>query len=241
MMVEPMILGFPTSTASCAISPAWRTRIRPSRALRVSAAAAAGQAVPHVRRGRDHIPQSWRTLQLFPKSAGASRTKRASLANAQRTMPWPAGGMTIDHVPEILDFHGPDTMLLIGGGLLQPATGSPRRPSRCRRGSPGIRKPPIPEDLEHPAAEDGSRWGGVELLAYRTRAARRSGRSPGGCCSAAGAWLRAALFRRCGRRASTLERHQHVHAVVIFRDAAPASSGRRCAKWVRRTLCSFRR
>jgi ribulose-bisphosphate carboxylase large chain len=33
-------------------------------------------------------------------------------------VPVPAGGMTRDRVPEILDFYGPDIMLLIGGGLL---------------------------------------------------------------------------------------------------------------------------
>ncbi|MGO8778380.1 MAG: ribulose 1,5-bisphosphate carboxylase, partial [Rhodomicrobium sp.] len=33
-------------------------------------------------------------------------------------MPCPAGGMTLDRVPELLDFYGPDTMLLIGGSLL---------------------------------------------------------------------------------------------------------------------------
>ncbi len=33
-------------------------------------------------------------------------------------VPAPAGGMTLDRVPEILDFYGPDTMLLIGGSLL---------------------------------------------------------------------------------------------------------------------------
>ena len=36
-------------------------------------------------------------------------------------MPSPAGGMTLDRVPEILDFYGPDTMLLIGGSLLSAA------------------------------------------------------------------------------------------------------------------------
>jgi ribulose-bisphosphate carboxylase large chain len=36
----------------------------------------------------------------------------------QPCMPCPAGGMTLDRVPEILDFYGPDTMLLIGGSLL---------------------------------------------------------------------------------------------------------------------------
>ena len=32
--------------------------------------------------------------------------------------PVPAGGMTTDRVPEMLDFYGRDVMLLIGGGLL---------------------------------------------------------------------------------------------------------------------------
>jgi ribulose-bisphosphate carboxylase large chain len=34
------------------------------------------------------------------------------------SLPTPAGGMTLDRVPELLDFYGPDTMLLIGGSLL---------------------------------------------------------------------------------------------------------------------------
>jgi ribulose-bisphosphate carboxylase large chain len=33
-------------------------------------------------------------------------------------VPVPAGGMTTERVPEMLDFYGPDVMLLIGGGLL---------------------------------------------------------------------------------------------------------------------------
>jgi ribulose-bisphosphate carboxylase large chain len=33
-------------------------------------------------------------------------------------LPVPAGGMTLDRTMEILDFYGPDTMLLIGGNLL---------------------------------------------------------------------------------------------------------------------------
>jgi ribulose-bisphosphate carboxylase large chain len=34
-------------------------------------------------------------------------------------LPVPAGGMTVDRVPEMLDFYGVDVMLLIGGGLLE--------------------------------------------------------------------------------------------------------------------------
>jgi ribulose-bisphosphate carboxylase large chain len=47
--------------------------------------------------------------------AAASRREFAGLRS---TLPVPAGGMTLDRVPEMLDFYGPDTMLLIGGGLL---------------------------------------------------------------------------------------------------------------------------
>ncbi len=36
----------------------------------------------------------------------------------KRCLPCPAGGMTLERVPEILNFYGPDTMLLIGGSLL---------------------------------------------------------------------------------------------------------------------------
>ena len=38
-------------------------------------------------------------------------------------LPVPAGGMTLDRVPEMLDFYGPDVMLLIGGNLLAAAEG----------------------------------------------------------------------------------------------------------------------
>ncbi|MGO8779929.1 MAG: RuBisCO large subunit C-terminal-like domain-containing protein, partial [Rhodomicrobium sp.] len=43
---------------------------------------------------------------------------RRPLEGLKRSMPCPAGGMTLDRVPELLDFYGPDTMLLIGGSLL---------------------------------------------------------------------------------------------------------------------------
>jgi ribulose-bisphosphate carboxylase large chain len=33
-------------------------------------------------------------------------------------MPVPAGGMTLDRVPEMIECYGKDVMLLIGGGLL---------------------------------------------------------------------------------------------------------------------------
>ena len=43
---------------------------------------------------------------------------RATWDGVRPSVPVPAGGMTLDRVPEILDFYGPDAMLLIGGSLL---------------------------------------------------------------------------------------------------------------------------
>ena len=43
---------------------------------------------------------------------------RAPLQDLHPSLPVPAGGMTLARVPEILDFYGPDAMLLIGGSLL---------------------------------------------------------------------------------------------------------------------------
>jgi ribulose-bisphosphate carboxylase large chain len=38
-------------------------------------------------------------------------------------VPVPAGGMTRERVPEMLDFYGTDIMLLIGGALLEAGPG----------------------------------------------------------------------------------------------------------------------
>jgi ribulose-bisphosphate carboxylase large chain len=43
---------------------------------------------------------------------------RAPWGELRPALPVPAGGMRLDRVEELLDFYGPDTMLLIGGNLL---------------------------------------------------------------------------------------------------------------------------
>jgi S-methyl-5-thioribulose 1-phosphate isomerase len=43
---------------------------------------------------------------------------RIAWEGVQPSLPVPAGGMTLDRVPEMLDFYGSDAMLLIGGSLL---------------------------------------------------------------------------------------------------------------------------
>jgi ribulose-bisphosphate carboxylase large chain len=47
-----------------------------------------------------------------------AQTARREWEGLRSSVPVPAGGMTPQRVPEMLDFYGADTMLLIGGGLL---------------------------------------------------------------------------------------------------------------------------
>ncbi len=47
-----------------------------------------------------------------------ARAARAPLCGPRPALPVPAGGMALAGAPKILDFYGPDTMLLIGGSLL---------------------------------------------------------------------------------------------------------------------------
>ncbi len=53
--------------------------------------------------------------------AGIADNNRCDWARYARTLPIPAGGLTLERVAEIVDFYGPDVMLLIGGALLAPA------------------------------------------------------------------------------------------------------------------------
>ena len=66
---------------------------------------------------------------IFPSYGGRfayTAAECAALADRARrpwldlppVLPVPAGGMTVERVPEMLDFYGPDIMLLISGGLL---------------------------------------------------------------------------------------------------------------------------
>jgi ribulose-bisphosphate carboxylase large chain len=50
--------------------------------------------------------------------AALAQALRAPWKHVRAVCPVPAGGMLLERVPELLDFYGPDTMLLIGGNLL---------------------------------------------------------------------------------------------------------------------------
>jgi ribulose-bisphosphate carboxylase large chain len=50
--------------------------------------------------------------------AALAANLRAPWGHIRPALPVPAGGMLLERVPELLDFYGPDSMLLIGGNLL---------------------------------------------------------------------------------------------------------------------------
>ncbi|MDA8232099.1 MAG: RuBisCO large subunit C-terminal-like domain-containing protein [Magnetospirillum sp.] len=121
VLAAPMILGVPSFHAL--------TRAYPDVAfLAHPAMAGAARVAPPLLLGR-----LFRLLgadaTVFPNHGGRfSYTPDTcrSLADAARgawhglapCLPVPAGGMTADRVPAMLDFYGSDVMLLIGGGLL---------------------------------------------------------------------------------------------------------------------------
>ncbi len=55
------------------------------------------------------------SAEICRELAGAARAPWHGL---RTSAPAPAGGMTLERTPEMLDFYGPDVMLLIGGDLL---------------------------------------------------------------------------------------------------------------------------
>ena len=121
VLVAPMIVGLPAFHALVREHPEMAFVAHP-------AMAGASRIAPPLLLGK-----LFRLLgadaTIFPNHGGrfgySAKTCR-ELADAARA-PWegvrasapvPAGGMTPERVPEMLDFYGPEVMLLIGGGLL---------------------------------------------------------------------------------------------------------------------------
>ena len=120
-MVAPMIAGFSNVQALAAEFPDLALFAHPSLggAARIAPDLLIGDLFRLI--GADAV--------IFPNYGGRfgySTDMCRSLANRARrrddglrpALPVPAGGMTLDRTAEILDFYGPDTMLLIGGNLL---------------------------------------------------------------------------------------------------------------------------
>lgn len=121
VLLAPMIAGFATMQALSAEFPDLALLAHPSLggAARIAPPLLIGTLFRLV--GADAV--------IFPNFGGrfgySAQTCRALADNARAprygwrgSLPVPAGGMTLQRVPELLDFYGADAMLLIGGSLL---------------------------------------------------------------------------------------------------------------------------
>ncbi len=121
VMVAPMILGFPTVHTLVRDYPdmaflahptmAGAARIAPPLLFGKLFRLLGADAVIFTNHGGrfGYAPATCRAL---------AETALAEWHGLKPSLPVPAGGMTLDRVPEMLDFYGPDVMLLIGGDLL---------------------------------------------------------------------------------------------------------------------------
>jgi ribulose-bisphosphate carboxylase large chain len=121
VMVAPMITGFSNFHRLVRENPAVAFMAHPTMAgaARIAAPLLIGKLFRLL--GADAV--------IFPNHGGrfgyspetCRRLARAALQDwdgLRACVPVPAGGMTPERVPEMLDFYGADIMLLIGGGLL---------------------------------------------------------------------------------------------------------------------------
>jgi ribulose-bisphosphate carboxylase large chain len=114
-LIAPMVAGLPSVQALVADFPDIAFFAHPSMSgLRIAPDLLIGKLFPLI--GADAV--------IFPNHGGRfgySPEMCRSLAGHARhaaALPVPAGGMTLGRTAEVLDFYGPDTMLLIGGDLL---------------------------------------------------------------------------------------------------------------------------
>jgi len=118
LLIAPVIAGFANMQALVRDFPDMAFFAHPAMggAARIASELLIGKLFPLL--GADAV--------IFPNYGGrfgyTSETCRRLADNARGgstpAMPVPAGGMTVERTPELLDFYGPDAMLLIGGNLL---------------------------------------------------------------------------------------------------------------------------
>lgn len=115
VMIAPMVAGFASAQALIKQFPDMAFFAHPSLGgLRIAPDLLIGKLFPLL--GADAV--------IFPSHGGRfgytpdTCLSLARNARQSHALPVPAGGMTLDRTTEILDFYGPDTMLLIGGNLL---------------------------------------------------------------------------------------------------------------------------
>jgi ribulose-bisphosphate carboxylase large chain len=120
VLVAPMLIGLPAFVDLVDEFPDFVYLAHPS--------AAGGRVAPELMFGRlfrlfgadAAIFTNYGGRFAYPREdcAALASASRAPWGSLRPALPVPAGGMPLERVGEMLDFYGPDTMLLIGGNLL---------------------------------------------------------------------------------------------------------------------------
>lgn len=121
IMLAPMVVGLPSFAAIVREAPDMAVMTHPALAgaCRIAPALHFGKLFRML--GADAVVYPNHGGRFGYSAATCAAIARDALADwhgLAATCPVPAGGMTLDRVPEMLEFYGPDVMLLIGGGLL---------------------------------------------------------------------------------------------------------------------------
>lgn len=121
VMMAPMLLGLPLfaelvrshSEVPVLVHPSFAgsTRIRPDTLLGRLFRMLGGDAIIFANYGG-------RFSYSAETCAGLARAMRSSWQHIRPAFPVPAGGMTVERAPELVNFFGNDTILLVGGSLL---------------------------------------------------------------------------------------------------------------------------
>jgi ribulose-bisphosphate carboxylase large chain len=121
VLIAPMIAGWPTMQALVRACPEVAFVAHPTMggAARIASDLLIGTLFRSLGADAVIFPNHGGRFGYSPETCRRlAERARAALDGIRPALPVPAGGMTLDRVPEMLDFYGPDAMLLIGGSLL---------------------------------------------------------------------------------------------------------------------------
>ena len=125
VLVAPMIVGLASFHALVRANPDMAFMAHPAMAGagKIAPAFLLGTVFRLLGASATIFPNHGGRFGYSPETCRAIATTSLRADGLRTTVPVPAGGMTVERVPEMLDFYGRDVMLLIGGGLLAAGDG----------------------------------------------------------------------------------------------------------------------
>lgn len=121
VMLAPMVAGFATARTLISEFPGLAFLAHPSLggAARIAPALLIGKLFRLIGADAVIFPNYGGRFGYTPETCcNIAENARNPWLGLRPSLPVPAGGMTTERVPELLDFYGCDAMLLIGGSLL---------------------------------------------------------------------------------------------------------------------------